>query len=132
MLRGRIFFALLFVTVSLSSRPASAEWQFFYQVEDGPKYYFDKDSIQSPQKGIVHVSVKTTLGKDSDEDAEQYKGSVEINCRSRSYRILGDEVGADEKNKELTTKTATGPSDLRRMPLESVMGVLWTNVCDNR
>jgi len=121
-------FALMFM--SLSTQTECADWKIFYQVEDGPKYYFDKESVVKPQQGFVQVWLKLTLEKDSSDEAEQYRNHVEINCKSKSYKVLEESNADAAGNEEKTQQSSTG--QLRKLPLESAMGSLWSNLCPYR
>ena len=98
--------------------------------QDGPKYYFDKESVVKPQQGFVQVWLKLTLEKDSSDEAEQYRNHVEINCKSKSYKVLEESKADTVGNEEKTQQSSTG--QLRRLPLESAMGSLWSNLCPYR
>ncbi len=122
------YFALMLMC--LSTQAECADWKIFYQVEDGPKYYFDKESVVKPQQGFVQVWLKLTLEKDSSDEAEQYRNHVEINCKSKSYKVLEESKADTFGNEEKTQQSSTG--QVRSLPLESAMGSLWANLCPYR
>jgi hypothetical protein len=124
------FFCFALMLLCLSTLAECADWKIFYQVEDGPKYYFDKESVVKPQQGIVQVWLKLTLEKDSSDEAEQYRNHVEINCKSKSYKVLEESKADTVGNEEKTQQSSTG--QLRSLPLESAMGSLWANLCPYR
>lgn len=107
-----------------------AEWKLFYIVSEGPKYYFDKESIVTPQKDVIQVWFKTTTEEGSDE-TEQYSAHVELNCKTRSHKILEESV-TDTTNKEEKGQQSSGEKPMQKFAIESVFGSLWTNVCPNR
>lgn len=139
-----LIFCFCLIILSFSSITHGADWKIFYQVrENDPKgeeslnYYYDNDSVVRPLKDFVQVWFKTTLGRDSSDDlvgkdgsdeAEQFRGHIEINCKSKSYRFLEetklDSVETGEKNQKPSTAKA-----FRRVPLESAIGTLWSNIC---
>lgn len=123
-------FCLALIFLCLFTQAECADWKIFYQVEDGPKYYFDKESVVKPQQGFVQVWVKLTLEKDSSGEAEQYRNHLEINCKSKSYKVLEESNADAVGNEEITRQSSTG--QLRRLPLESAMGSLWSNLCPYR
>jgi hypothetical protein len=123
-------FCLGLLFLCLFTQAECADWKIFYQVEDGPKYYFDKESVVKPQQGIVQVWLKLTLEKDSSDEAEQYRNHVEINCKSKSYKVLEESKADTVGNEEKTQQSSTG--QLRSLPLESAMGSLWANLCPHR
>jgi len=118
------------ILLCLSTQAECADWKIFYQVEEGPKYYFDKESVVKPQQGFVQVWLKLTLEKDGSDEAEQYRNHVEINCKSKSYRVLEESKSDTVGNEEKAQQSSTG--QLQRLPLESAMGSLWANLCPHR
>jgi len=123
-------FCFALILMCLSTQAECADWKIFYQVADGPKYYFDKESVVKPQQGFIQVWLKLTLEKDSSDEAEQYRNHVEINCKSKSYKVLEESNADAVGNEEKTRQSSTG--QLRRLPLESAMGSLWSNLCPYR
>jgi hypothetical protein len=123
-------FCFTLMLMCLSTQAECADWKIFYQVEDGPKYYFDKESVVKPQQGFVQVWLKLTLEKDGSDEAEQYRNHVEINCKSKSYKVLEESKADTVGNEEKTQQSSTG--QLRSLPLESAMGSLWANLCPHR
>ena len=107
-----------------------ADWKLFYMVSEGPKYYFDKESIVHSQKDIIQVWFKSML-EDGSIETMQYSAHVEINCKSRSHRIL-EESMSDNANKEEKDQQPSADQSVRRFSIESVLGSLWTNVCPGR
>jgi len=140
-----LIFYFCMTIFSFSSISQGADWKIFYQVrENDPKgeeslnYYYDKEGVVRPLKGHAQVWFKTTLGKDgsdnlvgkdgSDED-EQFRGHIEINCKSKSYRFLEETKLDSVETEEKSQKPSAGKA-FRRVPLESAMGALWSNLCD--
>jgi hypothetical protein len=132
--------------VSFSSTSHGADWKFFYQVREyNPKgneslnYYYDNESVVRPLKGLIQVWFKATLGKDDGSDdlvgkdvsdeTEQYRGHVEINCKSKSYRLL-EETKLDSDETEQEAQKSSPGKAFRRVPLGSAMGTLWSNLCE--
>jgi hypothetical protein len=130
---------------SFSSTSQGADWKIFYQVREydlkgdaSLNYYYDNESVVKPLKDFVQVWFKTTLGKDSSDnlvgkdgsdEAEQYRGHVEINCKSKSYRLL-EETQLDSVETEHEAQKSSPPGKaFRRVPLGSAMGTLWSNLC---
>ncbi|OPY83519.1 MAG: hypothetical protein A4E65_00486 [Syntrophorhabdus sp. PtaU1.Bin153] len=122
-----LIFALVLSTMFASLE--AADWKLFYQIEQGPqKYYFDKESIVRSQKGIVQVWQKITDAQDEENEIEKSKTHIEINCRSKSYRVLEDEKSESTGEGANTQKHSTTKSS-QRIAWDSAIGVLWTNVC---
>lgn len=141
-----LIFYFCMTIFSFSSISYGSDWKFFYQVRDyDPKengslnYYYDKESIVKPLKGIIQVWFKTTLGKDDASDslagkdgsdeAEQYRGHIEINCKSKSYSLLEETKSDTDETEQEAQKSPSGKS-FRRAPLGSAMGTLWSNLCE--
>lgn len=142
-----LVFCFCLTILSLSSTSQGADWKIFYQGVSGEdprgsesiNYYYDKESIVKPSKGIVRVWFKTTLGKndgsdnlvgkDGSDEAEQYRSHIEINCKSKSYRLL-EEAKLDSIEAEQKAQKSYSGKDFRRVHLESAMGTLWSNLCE--
>ena len=143
--RLTLIFCFFMTIFSFSSISQAADWKIFYQVrENDPKgeeslnYYYDNESVARPLKGHAQVWFKTTLGKDSSDnlvgkdgsdEAEQFRGHIEINCKSKSYRFLEETKLDTIETEEKSQKPSAGKA-FRRVPLESAMGVLWSNLCE--
>jgi hypothetical protein len=139
-----LIFCIFMTILSLSSTSQGADWKFFYQIREyDPKvdeslnYYYDNESVVKPLNDLVHVWFKTTLsndssdnlvGKDGSGEAEQYRGHVEINCKSKSYRLL-EETKLDSVNTEQDAQKSSPGKAFRQVPLGSAMGTLWSNIC---
>jgi len=123
------FFAL--VMTAFTGRAEADEWKLFYQVEEGPKFYFDKESVVSPQKGIIRVWMKTALAEDESEEIEQSRTDVEIDCKGRSYKVVEQEK-SDGGGPAIKGNEAPPDRTARRLPLDSAMGSLWTNLCPDK
>jgi len=136
-------FCIIFLTFSSLSQ--GADWKFFYQgvSEKDPRrieslnYYYDKESIVRPSKGLTQVWFKTTIGhddasddlvgKDGSNEAEQYRGHIEINCKSKSFRMI-EETKQDAP--EVEEKSARSSGKASRRLYDSALGTLQSNVCD--
>jgi len=146
MFYSRLILVLCFciAVLNFSSTSYGADWKFFYQVSEyDPKgdeslnFYYDNESVVKPLKDIIQVWFKTTLGNDSSEklaekdgsdETEQYRGHVEINCKSKSYRLL-EETKLDSVETEQKAQKQTSGRSFRRVSLDSAMGTLWSNLC---
>lgn len=141
-----LVFSFCMTILSFSSTSYGSDWKFFYQVREyDPKengslnYYYDNESIVKPLKSIIQVWFKTTLGKDDASDSlvgkdgsdetEQYRGNVEIDCKSKSYRLLEETKSDSVETEQVVQKSPAGKS-FRRVPLGSAMGTLWSNLCE--
>ena len=54
-----VMFILLF-NIGVFAQIKGGGWQLYYSDESGNKYYYDKGSIESPQKGIYKIWQKNT------------------------------------------------------------------------
>ena len=140
-----LIFCFCITIFSFSSISQGADWKIFYQVrendprgEESLNYYYDNESVARPLKGHAQVWFKTTLGKDSSDnlvgkdgsdEAEQFRGHIEINCKSKSYRFL-EETKLDTIETEEKSQKPSASKAFRRVPLESAMGALWSNLCE--
>jgi hypothetical protein len=104
-------------------------WQLYYSDESGNKYYYDKGSIESPQKGIFKVWQKITETIREGEEQDNFKMQLQINCRGKTYEVLsyieydgtGEKVLNAQEYKEKPLKSS--------LILESRMGALYDNIC---
>ena len=103
------------------------DWKLFYMVSEGPKYYYDKGSVVHSQKDVIQVWFKL----DDSDDAELYRVHAEINCKSKSHRIL-EESTPRNVNSEEKAKEPSASQSHQRFPLDSAFGSLWSNVCPGR
>lgn len=124
-----IFFAFFIVCTIISTinHAVGSEWKLFYMVSDGPKYYYDKGSVVHTSKDVIQVWFKL----DDPDDTELYRAQTEINCKSKSHRILEESAPNNSSSEEKAQQTSAGQSH-QRFPLESAFGSLWSNVCPGR
>jgi len=133
--------------LSFTSPSEGADWKIFYQgvSEKNPReyesinYYYDKESIVRSSKSLVQVWFKTTLGKDDasedlvgkdgSDEAERYRGHIEVNCKVRSYRMIEESKADASEAEEKGTKSPAGRAS-RRLYLDSALGSLWDNLCE--
>lgn len=123
-----VLFFSLFLLIHLSGMAYGENWVLFYNSQDEEKYYFDKESIEKPQKNIVRVWQKRVkIVEESEEDIE--KVHLELDCKKRQYSILSI-VDANSKTQESVKEGGT-PSRARTglSTLISIMGSLFENVC---
>jgi hypothetical protein len=129
---------------SFFSTSHGADWKFFYQVrqndpkgEESLNFYYDDESVVRPLKDLVQAWFKTTLGndgsdnlvgKDGSDEAEQYRSHVEINCKSKSYRLI-EETKLNSVETEEKKQMPPAGIAFRKVPLGSAMGTLWSNLC---
>lgn len=132
---------------SFSSTAQGADWKIFYQGVGGEdlsgsesiNYYYDKDSIVKPSKSLVQVWFKTTLGKDDgsedltgkdgSDEVEQHRRHIEINCKSKSYRMI-EEAKLDVPEAEESSSKSLASKVSHRLYLDSALGSLWSNLCE--
>jgi len=142
-----IFFFCFSISVLTFPVPSQgADWKIFYQGTSGDdprsnksvNYYYNKESIVKPSKGIVQVWFKTTLGdddtdnlagKDGLDEAEQYSSLIEINCKTKSYKIIEETPSDVSEANEKRIQSSAGQIS-RRLSLDSALGALWSNLCE--
>lgn len=112
-----------------------AEWQFYYQTEiekdDATiteKLYYDMSSVVKPEKNVVKATQKITRAGYNEKETDSKLRLLEINCSSRKYRVLSMtefEFGTGKALPEVRYDNAPWT----RFSLDSVMEVLYSNVC---
>jgi hypothetical protein len=112
-----------------------ADWTFYYQteVEDEiktivEKYYYDKASIERPQKNILKFTQRITIMVKGSEETDKKVMQTEMNCASRQYRVLSQTEYDVATGKVITEGTMESPV-WKRFSLDSVMGDLRDNIC---
>jgi hypothetical protein len=117
------------ILMGLYSFSECADWKLFYVTESGYKYFYDKESLESPDKNIKKVWQKVAKGLGKDEDQDMFKTHLMINCKTKVYEILSI-VEYDGTNEMVISY-----EDYRNRPptgdfhLESRIGGLYDNVC---
>lgn len=112
-----------------------ADWTFYYQteVEDEiktivEKYYYDKASIERPQKNILKFTQRISILVKGSEETDKKVMQMEMNCTSRQYRILS-QTEYDVATGKVITEGQTESPAWKRFSLSSVMGDLRDNLC---
>ncbi len=123
-----VLFFSLFLLIHVSNKAYGENWVLFYNSQDEEKYYFDKDSIQKPQKDIIQVWQKRAKVEDEvEQDIE--KIHLELDCKKRQYRILSV-IDANSKTQEPAREDEiTSGVRTRLSSLISILGALFENVC---
>lgn len=132
------YFVFITVTVmfvlmsymSVSAQTKGGGWQLYYADEEsGNKYYYDKGSVESPQKGIYKVWQKITETIRAGEEQDNFKINLQINCREKTYEVLSyiEYDGTGEKTLNAQEYKEKPPKS--NFSLGSRMGVLFENVC---
>jgi len=117
------------IFTGLYSFAEGSDWKLFYLSDSGYKYFYDKESLESPDKGIKKVwqKISKDIGKDESED--MFKMHMEVNCKNKTYEILSiaEYNGTNETVINFEDYKSRPPtSDL---PLESRIGALYDNIC---
>ena len=109
-----------------SGAPAFAQtkgegWKVYYIDESGDRYYYDKGSVETPQKGSVIVWQKIT-GISNYAEVDKSVARIQLNCRQETYRVLPDakDEGSEEKKAQSTRNEVQADSKFR---------ALFENVC---
>lgn len=106
----------VFILLNLPAHSFAEKWILFYNSQDEEKYYFDRESVERPDKKIIRVwQKKTNVVKGQEEEMEKIQ--VEIDCNKKTYKIIKDET-----------------KDFKDIPSEKIkpssrMEVLLDNVC---
>ena len=142
-----VCFSITVVVLNFSSPLQGADWKMFYQKvnekgtggkNENLNHYYDKESIERPSKGIVRVWFKTTVGDDDSEDlagkdgsdeSEQYRSHIEINCKTKSYRMIEETSSDSSESEEKRSQPLAGKAP-HRLYLDSALGALWSNLCE--
>ncbi len=123
----RYFVLGLTLLIALTSgAPAFAQtkgegWKVYYIDESGDRYYYDKGSVETPQKGTVIVWQKIT-GISNYAEVDRSVAHLQVNCRQKTYLVLPDakDEGSEEKKARSTRSEAQADSKFR---------ALFENVC---
>lgn len=106
--------------------PASGQnWKVYLESENR-RYSFDPASEEKFDQAKVRVWEKITA-KNRDGDSDMMKSLIEFNCASSQYRIVASrefDVSGQEK-----PEFRTENEPWKYFELESVLGVLYDNVC---
>jgi hypothetical protein len=135
-----ILFAVCFALVLLASltfaqvvpkeQPKAPEkdpaWKIYLESET-KRYYFSPASVQRIDKAKVQVWEKIA-NKTTDGEVDTLKSLMELDCASSKYRVVATKefdpaTGADKP------EIASPNEPWQYFSLESVLGVLYDNVC---
>jgi len=109
--------------------PAKEEkWQLYYETEAGMRFSYDKLSIESPDKNVFRVWQRVGE-KVKDEEAEQYRVHIEINCKQRTYQILSYIEKDATEGPDPKTETGNANQQKNIVPIASSLDTLYDNVC---
>jgi hypothetical protein len=124
-----VMFIMLFNMCAFAQTKGGG-WQLYYSDEEsGKKYYYDKGSIESPQKNIYKVWQKITETIRGGEELDNVKMQLHINCLGKTYEILSyiEYDGTGEKELNIQEYKEKQPKNM--LPVGPRMGVLFDNVC---
>lgn len=123
-----LIFCCTLLVLSIYTPTAHAEnWMLFYGSQTGEKYYFDKDSLERPQKKIVRVWQKKTRVEDENEQ-ELQKLHLELDCAKKTYRIISI-VDLDSKKNGAITEDLAKSAPVGMITFISIIGSLYENIC---
>jgi len=100
-------------------------WKLYLESENR-KYYFNPASEEKLDQAKVRVWEKIAA-KNRDGESDVMKSLIEFNCASSEYRIVASrefDVSGQEK-----PEVRTDNEPWKYFSLESVLGVLYDNVC---
>ena len=129
-MRYFVFGLALFLVCSYSTHSFAQTrgegWKLYYLDDSGDRYYYDKGSVESPQKGTVILWQKITEIS-SGEEVDKSTTRLQLNCRQRTYDILS-EVERDRADNK-TADDQKGNSPKGGFRADSRLRALFENVC---
>jgi hypothetical protein len=123
---------VVFILVSAAYAFAQTKgggWQLYYSNESGNKYYYDKGSMESPQKGIYKVWQKITETIREGDEQDNFKIHLQINCRAKIYEVLSYIEYDATGEKALNAQEYKENPPKNSLQLGSRMGALYENIC---
>ena len=101
----------------------AANWTVYYK--DGAETrFYDKDSVETPRKGVVWVTAKVShLG-----DPEGLVQRLELSCNYRTFRVLSHKV--DPVTGQYVPEGAAGGYKWTWFPYEAKITALYQNLCE--
>ncbi|MCX5812909.1 MAG: hypothetical protein NT178_10255 [Proteobacteria bacterium] len=119
---------ILLSDMSVFAQTKGGGWQLYYADESG-RYYYDKGSIESPQKGVLKVWQRITETIRAGEEQDNFKIQLQLNCRGKTYEVLSyiEYDGTGEKTLNAQEYKEKRPKI--SLTLGSRMGVLFENIC---
>ncbi len=134
-----LIFASLFLW---NSEGWGREWKAFQATRSGDIYYYDPESIEKTEEGMLRVWMKTErtefdggeFRKNVDEVVSGKKDKVtgeilqlvDIDCSKKRFRVVN--LAVFDKNKDIK-EYYSDPSEWNAIPSESVINVLRQEVC---
>ena len=119
---GIIFFGC--ILLCWSGLSFGADWTLYYESGVEMRYY-DKASIERPQKDLVRVALKTVaLGAQEGEITY-----IEMNCTTHKFRDLSGTV--DKITGRFVSDGQNEGHPWTWIPHESTMGVVYETLCGN-
>ncbi len=117
------------IFTGIYSSANGADWKLFYVSDSGYKYFYDKESLESPDKYLRKVwqKISKDIGKDETED--MLKLHVELNCKTKIYEVLSMIEYDGTKEMEISYQDYKGRAPTSDLPLESRIGALYDNLC---
>jgi hypothetical protein len=120
---GMMFLGL--ILLCWSSSAFGEDWALYYE-SGAEMQYYDRSTLERPQKDLVYVSVKTT-------ELSRQKGEImrfELSCAVQKYRVLT--ANADKVTGVPVPEGGPQGYPWKSFSQESIMGALWDNVCQGR
>ena len=117
------------IITGLYSFSAGADWKLYYATDSGYRYFYDKESLESPDKGIKKVWQKVSKGIGKDENQDMFKMHVEVNCKTKIYEILSVVEYDGINEMVISVEDYKNRPPTSNLPLESRIGGLYDNIC---
>jgi len=128
---NKITIPILFgiMLLCLCSYSEGADWQLFYATDSGFKYFYDKESLEAPDKDTKKVWQKISKDLGRDETQDMFKMHTEINCKTKVYEILSIVEYDGDREMTISFEDYKGRPPTDDLPLESRIGGLYDNIC---
>jgi hypothetical protein len=127
---GLTLLLVCFCVVVSFAQTRGEGWKLYYADGSGDRYYYDKGSVESHQKGTVMVWQKATEPS-TGEEVDKRTMHLQLNCRQGTYRILSDleREGIEDKTRSLAANDKKGNPQTGELRADSKLRALFENVC---
>ena len=123
-----LFLACSYGTHALAQTKGEG-WKLYYLDESGDRYYYDKGSVETPQKGTVMLWQKITETS-SGEEVDKSTTRLQLSCRQRTYEVLsGVDYGETGKRPPGAADDQKGNPRKGGLRADSRLRALFENVC---
>jgi len=104
-------------------------WKLYYVDESGDRYYYDRGSVESPQKYIVILWQKIT-GIVNGWEEDKAKANLRLDCRRKTFEILYYTEPSDTGTNPRSAEEDRGANKQQQsLNTDSRLRALFENVC---